>query len=390
MWGGARIEATGLGARPMAARLVSGGLAVPLLATALGSVGVLALYSAGGGNFEPYAMSHLMRLLAGLALMLTAALLPARFWLYAAGPIYVVALGALALVPVLGAAASGSKRWLDLGPLMLQPAEVMKVASVLAIAAYYQWLPRHLVSRPFYVLLPALLFALPAVLILKQPDLGTALLVIGTGLALVYLAGVSSLYAIGGAIALAVLAPVLWSSLHDYQQERILVFLDPERDLLGRGYQVYQARIALAAGGLFGKGYLHGTQNQLAFVPEHHTDFILALIGEETGFVGAAGVLLLFAALVTLLLVQGLRLRGRFQRLAILGACVSLFLHVAVNAGMVMGLLPVVGVPLPLVSFGGSAMLAMLALLGIAMSMRIDGERDLGAPQRPAWRLTRQ
>lgn len=390
MWGGRSAHMPGLTPRPMAGRLVSAGFAVPLLAAALGCVGVLALYSAGGGSFEPYAMSHLMRLLAGLALMLAAAALPARFWLFAAGPLYVLALVALAVVPWIGAAASGSRRWLDLGPVMLQPAEVMKVASVLAIAAYYQWLPRHLVSKPLYVLIPLLLFAMPSGLILKQPDLGTALLIIGTGLVLVYLAGVSGLYAIGGAIALAVLAPVLWSHLHDYQRERILVFLDPERDLLGRGYQVYQARIALAAGGLFGKGFLHGTQNQLAFVPEHHTDFILALIGEELGFAGAAAVLLAFAALVALLMIQGLRLRGRFQRLVILGACVSLFLHVAVNTGMVIGLLPVVGVPLPLVSFGGSAMLAMLGLLGIAMSMRGDGDRDLGAAQRPVWRLTRQ
>lgn len=390
MWSGRPAETTSLSPGPIPGRLVSAGLAVPLLASALGGAGVLALYSAGGGSFEPYAMSHLMRLLAGLALMLVAAELPARFWLLAAGPIYLVALAALASVPLIGAAASGSRRWLDLGPVMLQPAEVMKVATVLVIAAYYQWLPRHLVSRPLYVVLPILLFALPAALVLKQPDLGTALLIIGTGLVLVYLAGVSSLYAIGGAIGLAVLAPVLWSSLHDYQQERILVFLDPERDLLGRGYQVYQARIALAAGGLFGKGYLHGTQNQLAFVPEHHTDFILALVGEELGFAGAAGLLVVLAALVALLLVQGLRLRGRFQRLVVLGASVSLFLHVTVNAGMVMGLLPVVGVPLPLVSFGGSAMLAMLVLLGIAMSMRIDGSKDLGSAQQPAWRLTRQ
>lgn len=389
MWSSAQTEPVQRSVT-FAGRLVAAGLGVPILASVLGGAGVLALYSAGGGSFEPYAMSHLMRLLGGLALMLLAALLPARFWLAAAGPIYLLALMALGLVPFVGAAASGSRRWLDLGPVMLQPAEVMKVASVLAVAAYYQWLPRHLVSRPFYVAVPIVLVLVPAVLVLKQPDLGTAVLIIGTGLILVYLAGVSGLYAIGGAVALAVLAPVLWSNLHDYQQERILVFLDPERDLLGRGYQVYQARIALAAGGMFGKGYLQGTQNQLAFVPEHHTDFILALIGEEMGFVGAAGLLLLFAALGTLLLVQGLRLRGRFQRLVILGACVSLFLHVAVNAGMVMGLLPVVGVPLPLVSFGGSAMLALLALLGIAMSVRIDGDRDLGAAHRPAWRLTRQ
>jgi rod shape determining protein RodA len=355
----------------------------------LGATGVLALYSAGGGSVEPYAMSHLVRLLSGLALMLVLAVLPARIWLHAALPIYVLALVALAIVPFAGTAVSGSRRWLDLGLFMVQPAEIMKLAMVLAIAAYYQWLPRHLVSRPLYVALPLILLALPVVLILKQPDLGTALLILASGLGLVYLSGVSSLYAIAGAVALGVLAPVLWSNLHDYQQERILVFLDPERDLLGRGYQVYQARIALAAGGLFGKGFLQGTQSQLSFVPEHHTDFILALIGEEFGFAGAAGLLLLFAALLLALLLYGLRLGGRFQRLVVLGACLSLFLQVSVNAGMVMGLLPVVGVPLPLVSFGGSAMLTMLATLGIALSMCTDGDGEF-RPRRPAWQLTRR
>lgn len=384
-----RGEVAGARVATFAGHLLSPNIIVPLLAGVIGAVGVLALYSAAGGSAEPYAMSHLMRLLTGLAIMLVLAVLPARIWLYAAAPIYVLALIALMAVPFAGTAVSGSRRWLDLGPVMLQPAEIMKLAIVLVVAAYYQWLPRHRVSRPLYVALPLILFSLPVVLILKQPDLGTALLILATGLILVYLAGVSSIYAIAGAVVIGVLAPVIWTGLHDYQQERILVFLDPERDLLGRGYQVYQARIAFAAGGLFGKGFLQGTQNQLSFVPEHHTDFILALIGEEFGFAGAAGLLLLFSVLLLALLLHGLRLTGRFQRLVALGACLSLFLQVAVNAGMVMGLLPVVGVPLPLVSFGGSAMLTMLATLGIALGMRTDGASDFSA-RRPAWQLTRR
>jgi rod shape determining protein RodA len=284
---------------------------------------------------------------------------------------------------------SGSQRWLDLGPVMLQPAEIMKLSLVLLLATYYQYLPRHCVSRPLHVLLPLALITVPAAVVMQQPDLGTALLIMATGLTMMFLAGVSSLYFVAGTLGAAVLAPVIWSGLHDYQRERILVFLDPERDLLGAGYQVFQSRIALAAGGLSGKGFLQGTQTQLDFVPENHTDFILSLIGEELGFAGTAGVLGLFGGILLLLLLAAFRVNGRFQRLAIMGTSMLLFLHVAVNAGMVMGLLPVVGVPLPLVSFGGSSMWTALAALGVAMSLRADGALELGPSRRLAWRLSR-
>lgn len=376
--------------RPSAAgRLIAGGILIPVIAAALGGVGVLALYSVAGGAMEPYAMSHLTRLLIGIPLLLLLALMPARLWLLVALPLYVLALAALAAVPWIGATISGSQRWLDLGLVMLQPAELMKLALVMLLAAYYQQLPRHRVSRPLYVLLPVLMIVAPTALVLEQPDLGTALLIAATGFTLMFLAGVSSLYFIAGLAAALLAAPALWANLHDYQRERVLVFLDPERDILGAGYQVYQARIALAAGGLWGKGFLQGTQTQLDFVPETHTDFILSLIGEEMGFAGTAGVLCLFALLVLLLLMMAVRARGRFQRLVILGVSTLLFLEVVINAGMVMALLPVVGVPLPLVSFGGSAMLSTLAALGIAMSTRVGGDIDLGPSRRSAWQLTR-
>jgi rod shape determining protein RodA len=373
----------------VAGRLISGGILIPVIAAALGGIGVLALYSVAGGSMEPYAMSHLTRLLVGIALLLLLALMPARLWQLCALALYVLTLATLAAMPWIGATVSGSQRWIDLGPAMLQPAEIMKLALVLLLATYYQRLSRHRVSRPFYVLLPLVLIAAPTALVLQQPDLGTALLIAATGLALMFLAGVSSLYFLAGVTAALVLAPVMWANLHDYQRERILVFLDPERDILGAGYQVYQARIALAAGGLSGKGYLQGTQTQLDFVPENHTDFILSLIGEEMGFAGTAGVLCLFGLMLLTLLLIGMGARGRFQKLVILGISTLLFLQVAVNAGMVMGLLPVVGVPLPLVSFGGSAMLTTLAALGIAMSVRVDGAAELGASRRSAWQLTR-
>lgn len=365
------------------------GLLLPVIAASLGGIGVLALYSAVGGAMEPFAMSHLMRLIMGIALLLGLAVLPARLWLLLAAPFYLMALSLLAAVPWVGQTISGSQRWLALAGLSLQPAEIMKLALVLALAGYYQLLPRHLVSRPLYVLAPLLAIALPAGLVLKQPDLGTALLIVATGLVIMFLAGVSSFYYAAGLALVAIQAPVIWGNLHDYQRERILVFLDPERDLLGGGYQVFQSRIALAAGGMSGKGFLEGTQSQLDFVPENHTDFILSLIGEELGFLGTAGVLVLFATLLLVLVLLSLGARGRFQQLVVMGVSVLVFLHVTINTGMVMGLLPVVGVPLPLVSFGGSSMLTALAGLGIAMGLAAAGKSDLGPRRRPTWRLTR-
>ncbi len=243
------------------------GLLLPVIAATLGGIGVLALYSAAGGAMEPFAMSHLTRLIIGIALLLLLAILPARLWLVFAAPLYVAALGLLGAVPWIGATISGSQRWLSLAGMSVQPAEIMKLALVLALAAYYQMLPRHLVSRPLYVLLPLAIVAVPAGLVLEQPDLGTALLIVATGLVMMFLAGVGGLYFVAGIVSVAVLAPVLWANLHDYQRERVLVFLDPERDLLGAGYQVYQARIALAAGGMSGKGFLEGTQTSSISCP---------------------------------------------------------------------------------------------------------------------------
>ncbi|MEZ5924020.1 MAG: rod shape-determining protein RodA [Hyphomicrobiaceae bacterium] len=370
-------------------RLLAGGIQLPVIAVLLGGVGVLALYSVVGGSMEPYATSHLVRLLAGIGLLLLSALLPARFWLLASVPLYVLSLMALAAVPVLGVTISGAQRWLDLGILTLQPAELMKLSLVLVLAYSYQRLPPHVVSRPLAVLLALTLTLVPAVLVLEQPDLGTAMLIGACGLTLMFAAGVNGLYFVAGALTVGILAPVIWSGLHDYQRERILVFLDPERDLLGAGYQVFQSRIALAAGGLSGKGFLQGTQTQLDFVPENHTDFVLSLIGEEHGFIGTAGVLGLFAALMLTLILSIWRTRGRFQRLVVTGVSVLFFLHVSVNVAMVMGLLPVVGVPLPLISFGGSSLLTALAALGVAMSMQADGAADLAPNRRASWRLSR-
>lgn len=351
----------------------------PLLALVglIGSIGVAMLYSVAGGSFTPWAEQHVIRLMAGLALVIVMAVLPIRLWAVLAIPVYLAGLVLLGLVPYLGADAMGAKRWIRLGPLGIQPSEFMKPALVLVLARYYQWLPPARVSRPFWVLLPFLAIALPVGLVLKQPDLGTAVLFACVGLGLMFLAGVNLLYFAGGAAGIVALAPLLWSHLHDYQRRRLLVFLDPDRDPLGAGYHITQSKIALGSGGLVGKGYMLGTQGRLEFLPEKQTDFIFTMLAEEMGFVGGVTLIGLYAALVVGLLVLAMRCRSQMTRLLLAGPAIAIFVHAAVNISMVMGLVPVVGVPLPFVSFGGSATLSLLTGLGLAMSGWVDRHERL-------------
>ena len=349
---------------------------VVVLVLLLAGIGVATLYSVAGGSFEPWAQRHAVRCAMGLAVLLACALIPVRFWMHAAVPVYLVALGFLAAVPLVGTEAMGAKRWLSLGGMTIQPSEFMKVALVLMLARYYAALPAAAVSRVGWVCVPLVLMAVPIVLTLKQPDLGTAMLFAGLGLGMMFLAGVSVWYfAAGFAGALAVL-PRVAAHLHDYQRKRIEIFLDPASDPLGAGYHITQAKIALGAGGVLGQGYLKGTQNQLDFVPEKMTDFIFAMIGEEWGFAGACVVLALFAALIGVLFAMAFSSRQGFGRLAIAGAALSVSIYVVINVGMVTGLVPVVGVPLPLISYGGTAMLGMMVALGLAMSAYVhEGRR---------------
>jgi rod shape determining protein RodA len=275
-------------------------------------------------------------------------------------------------VALAGSEALGARRWLRLGDLSLQPSEFMKVAIVLALARYYQRLATEKVSRPLWVALPVLAIAAPVALVLRQPDLGTAALVAAIGLALMFLAGVSIWYFIGGGVLMAGLAPVAWQHLHDYQRRRVLTFLDPERDPLGAGYHVLQSRIALGSGGYAGKGHLQGTQGRLNFLPEKHTDFIFTTLGEEWGYVGCVALLALYALMIVLLLRMAMSCRSTFGRLAVAGAAGTVFIFASVNSAMVMGAVPVVGVPLPLVSYGGTSMLALCVALGIAMCAYVN------------------
>ena len=341
---------------------------LPLLVAIISAIGVVALYSTAGGRFEPWAQKHAMRAVLGLLLMFAAGMVPMRLWMRLANPFYIVVLIMLLAVPFVGIAQLGARRWLGFGDASLQPAELMKVALVVALARYYQWLPPDKISHPLWVALPLAMIAVPAVFILKQPDLGTAILVAATGLVVIFLAGVRPLYFATGAIASAGFGHLIWPHLKDYQRRRLSTFLDPDSDPLGAGYHIAQSKIALGSGGVHGRGFLGGTQSQLNFLPEKHTDFIFTMFAEETGFMGAMTLMALYAMLIGTLFVLAYRSHTHFSRFLAAGIGGVFALHVSVNIGMVMGLVPVVGVPLPLVSYGGTSLLTLMFGLGLVLS----------------------
>lgn len=354
---------------------------VLLVATLIAVLGTATLYSVAGGSVKPWAEHHALRFLFGLGLVLTMAAVPLRIWIGLAYPVFASALVLLCLVPIVGVETLGARRWLSLGPVGFQPSELMKVALVVALARYYQWLPSERVSRPFWVLLPLLMIAVPVALTLRQPDLGSATLFACVGVGLMGLAGVHWGYAIAAAASIGIGAPLVWNGLYGYQRRRIEVFLDPEKDPLGAGYHITQSKIALGSGGVSGRGYIQGTQSQLDFIPEKHTDFIFTIFAEEWGFAGAAILILLFILLIGMVLRMAHGCRSVFGRLLIGGLALTLFAYAFVNMAMVTGLVPVVGVPLPLFSYGGTAMTTIMVALGLAMSAHVHGQEQVGRPQ---------
>ena len=345
---------------------------IVLLLAGIAGIGVAMLYSVANGDFSPWAARHAFRFAAGLALLLAAAMVDIRTWLMLAWPAYLGALILLGAVDVIGVVGMGSRRWLDLGVFQLQPSELMKVTTVLAIARYYHGLGADEAQRFVRVLIPLLLIALPTGLVMVQPDLGTGLLILAAGVVVIFLGGASKwLFIGGGALTLAAI-PVGWSFLRDYQKSRVLSFLNPESDPLGAGYQVMQSKIALGSGGVDGKGFLDGTQSHLNFLPEMKTDFIFTVLAEEFGLLGGLFVLMLYAILIFYGLRVALLCRSQFGRLLAAGLAATLFLHVFINVAMVMGLLPVVGVPLPLISYGGTIMMTTLLSFGILLSVSLD------------------
>lgn len=362
------MSRTGLGFIP--APLAQMPWRVILLVLAIGGFGLLVLYSAAGGNLQPWAWNQGVKLVVFMGMALVLSRVPERFWALSAFPLYGIIVVMLLGVEALGAVAGGSQRWLELGFIRLQPSELMKPVIVMALARFYEMLPGAEIRR-FQAVWPAcVLIGIPALLVMLQPDLGTALMISGCGVMVMFLAGLPLRLFIGGALILAVSAPLAVNFvLHDYQRNRVLIFLNPESDPLGTGYHISQSKIAIGSGGIAGKGFLNGTQSHLDYLPEGHTDFALATMMEEWGLLGGVGLILGFGGVIGWGISVAMRARTRFGKLAAGGLSGTIFLYASINMAMVMGLAPVVGVPLPLVSFGGTAVMTIMILFGILLSI---------------------
>ena len=353
-----------------------------VLLAAVAGVGFLMLYSVAGGSFNPWTEPQMKRFALGIVLMIMVAMVPIWLWRNLAGVAYAGTLMLLVAVEFFGTVGMGAQRWIDLGFMRLQPSELMKITLVLFLAAYYDWLPAKKVSRPFWVLLPVLIIILPTALVLKQPDLGTSILLLTAGGGLMFLAGVHWAYftvvitaGIGLVAAVFQSRGTPWQLLKDYQFRRIDTFLDPSSDPLGAGYHITQSKIALGSGGWTGRGFMQGTQSRLNFLPEKHTDFIFTTLAEEFGFIGGLSLLGLYALVVFFCVASAMINKDRFSSLLTLGIALNFFLFFAVNMSMVMGLAPVVGVPLPLVSYGGSAMIVLMLAFGLVQSAHVHRPR---------------
>jgi rod shape determining protein RodA len=359
---------------------VNGGIVPPFLANLswrpilllllLGAFGTTILYSAAGGSFSPWAASHFIRLSVFMTMAITLSRIREETWKGIAFPLYAVILLLLLSVDLLGAVSGGSRRWLDLGIIRLQPSELMKLAIILALARFYDMLPAGEIRRWNAIWPPMLMILAPVALVALQPDLGTALMIVAGGLTIMFLAGLPLRLFIAGAGALALAAPLaFFFVLHDYQRKRVLIFMDPESDPLGAGYHITQSKIAIGSGGIFGKGFLNGTQSHLDYLPEGHTDFVFATMAEEWGLMGGLVIIVAFLAFIRWGMGVSQRAQGRFARLTAAGMAMTIFFYFMINLMMVMGLAPVVGIPLPLVSHGGTAMLTVMLCVGVLMSL---------------------
>ena len=359
---------------------INWGLIVLIIGAAFS--GFVMLISVAGGSLDPWASAQIQRFSIGLLAMFIIAMTPIWIWRNLSVPIYIVVLLLLLLVEFLGSTGMGAQRWINLGFINLQPSEVAKVALIMLMAAYYDWLPTDKVSKPLWVLVPVIFISLPVLLVLQQPDLGTSILLLISGVIMMFLAGVHWVYfgtvialTSGFVVALFKSRGTEWQLLQDYQFLRIDTFLDPDKDPLGAGYHITQSKIALGSGGWTGRGFMEGTQSRLNFLPEKHTDFIFTTIAEEFGFIGTISILAIYVGIIIFCLHSALRHKERFSSLLSLGLTVTFFLFFAVNMSMVMGLAPVVGVPLPLISYGGSAMLVLMGAFGLIQSAHVHRPR---------------
>jgi rod shape determining protein RodA len=344
----------------------------------LTGIGCAMLYSAGEGSWDPWAKRQIIRFGIGLFLMIMVAVTDIRSWMRHAYTLYFLVLCLLIAVEVMGVIGMGAQRWIDLGVIQLQPSEIMKITLVLALARFFHGVSLEEIGRPTSLIIPLLLVAAPVVLVIRQPDLGTAIMLTMTAGVIFFLAGVRT-WKFGlviGAILAAM--PLAWTMLHGYQKKRILTFLNPEIDPLGAGYHIMQSKIAFGSGGVFGKGYLSGTQSHLNFLPEKQTDFIFTMLAEEFGMVGGLLLLGIYAIVLIYGFAIALRVHNQFGRLITLGITGTFFLYVFINIAMVMGLVPVVGVPLPLVSYGGTAMLSLMIGFGFILCAYVHRDVRVG------------
>lgn len=349
------------------------------IVTCIFAFGFAMLYSAAGGNLEPWAGPQLARFIFGIGVVALVAVVDVRLIMRFSYLFYFVVLLMLVAVDILGFVGKGAQRWIDLGFISLQPSELMKPAIILALARYFQGVTQDEIGNPLILLVPLGLILAPAALVILQPDLGTAMLIMMSASIMLFMAGVRMWkFAIVGVAAIPG-AIIAWSFLHDYQRNRVLTFLNPESDPLGTGYHILQSKIAFGSGGLFGKGFMGGTQAHLNFLPERQTDFIATMLAEELGMIGLLALLTLFMIFIAYGYAIALRCRHQFGRLVAVGLTASFFLYVFINVGMVMGLLPVVGVPLPFVSYGGTSLLTLMFSVGLLMNIYVHRDTQMGA-----------
>ena len=337
----------------------------------IGAISVFASYSTESGEFSYYTKNHLIRLVAFFVMFLFLSFVKITFWYRNAYIFYFICLFFLIIVMLFGITASGSKRWVNLYFLNLQPSELMKIAIIVCFARYYHRIQSVDIQSYRFLLIPVILIIIPCYLVITQPDLGTSILIAGSGIVVIWIAGLNIKYFVYSSLLFLVSFPFVVSILKPYQKSRILTFFNPERDPLGAGYQIIQSKIAIGSGGFFGKGYLKGTQNYLEFLPEKHTDFIFTLFSEEFGFLGSIILMFLYILLISRVISIGFFVRSFFAKLYCFGFASAIFLYVFVNIAMVLGLLPIVGAPLPIMSYGGSSMLSIMLGLSIVMSCKI-------------------
>ena len=348
-----------------------------LIIILIGAISVFAIYSTERGEFSFYTKNHLLRLLVFFGMFLVLSFVRITFWYKNAYFFYAVCVSLLFITLFFGLMASGSRRWLDLYFLNLQPSEIMKIAIIVCFARYYHRIQTAEIQNYKFILVPLILLLIPCYLVLQQPDLGTSILIAGTGVIIIWLAGLNIKYFVYSTLLLIVSLPFVVSLLKPYQKSRILTFFNPDRDPLGAGYQIIQSKIAIGSGGFFGKGFLKGTQSYLEFLPEKHTDFIFTLFSEEFGFIGSIILLLLYILLIYRIISIGFYSKSFFSKLFCFGFASAIFLYIFVNISMVLGLLPIVGAPLPIMSYGGSSMLSIMLGLSIVMSCNIYSQDQI-------------